>query len=598
MLSGKYVRNSFQYDLDFVEDKSVSDFFRSDYMSIGKPYGYIPEAKRLRRKSSVTYSDAFVIDSDRLNLSSFNLSLANWSDLDISHGGIDRLIPRGDALTVLQESKASQLPIGRNLIEYASGDTGVTVSKNVLGVPSYYAGDFGTAGNPESAVERFGVVYYADSKAGKVIRLSADGITPISEKGMDSFFQDSFKRILESSSNIKIIGGFDPDNGEYILTVEPNYLSSVTIGSDVYEVSVDSEDNVIANQINYTSSTIIWNSLGSLWNVYCGNWEDAGNGVIFIDQLNTGGGIFIDDELAGSSATITIVITDSSYSFIAIGQINLSTNVITFPSTTCGQETITVGTSEQENSGFTIAYKHKEGVWGSKYSFKPTNYVNINNKLYSFNNNNSGLMWKHNVNETRNNFYGTQYESIIESVSNYNPSMVKVFEALGIEGSGTWSGLLTNLTQSTTLGATDFDTREGNRYAMIPRDTLVSTGHQIYLGKVESISGDKITFTTPVNTLPFVIGDDLYTAVGSTLTDTTINITGITDKKTIQCSSTVVNTSVGDNIFVQHNSRVDGDPMRDVFLKIKLTSSDTTPFEVHALSLSYDRSRLHNDRVN
>ena len=91
---------------------------------------------------------------------------------------------------------------------------------------------------------------------------------------------------------------------------------------------------------------------------------------------------------------------------------------------------------------------------------------------------------------------------------------------------------------------------------------------------------------------------DLYTAVGSTLTDTTINITGITDKKTIQCSSTVVNTSVGDNIFVQHNSRVDGDPMRDVFLKIKLTSSDTTPFEVHALSLSYDRSRLHNDRVN
>ena len=590
--------NTYNAIIDYIEDYSVSDFFDSKSSSIGKPFAHIPDAKTIKRKSSITYSDAFVIDSDRLNLSSFNLSLANWSDLDISYGSIDRLIPRGDALTVLQESKASQLPIGRNLIEYASGDAGVTVSKNVLGIPSYYAGDFGTSGNPESAVERFGVVYYADSKAGKVIRLSADGITPISEKGMDSFFQDSFKRILESSSNIKIIGGFDPDNGEYILTVEPNYLSSVTIGSDVYEVSVDSEDNVIANQINYTSSTIIWNSLGSLWNVYCGNWEDAGNGVIFIDQLNTGGGIFIDDELAGSSATITIVITDSSYSFIAIGQINLSTNVITFPSTTCGEETITVGTSEQENSGFTIAYKHKEGVWGSKYSFKPTNYVNINNELYSFNNNDSGLMWKHNVNETRNNFYGTQYESIIESVSNYNPSMVKVFEALGIEGSGTWSGLLTNLTQSTTLGATDFDTREGNRYAMIPRDTLVSTGHQIYLGKVESISGDKITFTTPVNTLPFVIGDDLYTAVGSTLTDTTINITGITDKKTIQCSSTVVNTSVGDNIFVQHNSRVDGDPMRDVFLKIKLTSSDTTPFEVHALSLSYDRSRLHNDRVN
>ena len=598
MLSGKYVRNSFQYDLDFIEDKSVSDFFKSDYTSIGKPYGYIPEAKRLRRKSSITYSDAFVIDSDRLNLSSFNLSLANWSDLDISHGGIDRLISRGDALTVLQESKASQLPLGRNLIEYASGDTGVTVSKNVLGIPSYYAGDFGTSGNPESVVERFGVVYYADVKAGKVIRLSADGITPISEKGLDSFFQDSFKRILESSSNVKIIGGFDPDNDEYILTAEPNYLSSVTIGSDVYEVSMDSSDNVIANYINYTSSTIIWNSVGSLWNSYCGDWQDAGNGVIFVDQLNTGGGIFIDDELSGSPANINVIITDSTYSFSALGQINLSTNIITFPSTTCSGETITTGTSEQENSGFTISYKHKEGVWGSKYSFKPTSYVNINNDLYSFFDANNGLMWRHNVNETRNNFYGTQYNSMLESVSNYNPSMVKVFEALGIEGSGNWSGLLTNLTQSTTLNTTDFDVREGNSYAMIPRDTLVSTGHQIYIGKVDSISGDTVTFTTPINTLPFVVGDDLYTAVGSVLTDTTMNIVNIAGRKSIQCSSTVANISVGDNIFVQHNSRVDGDPMRDVFLKIKLTSSDTTPFEVHALSLSYDRSRLHNDRVN
>ena len=598
MLSGKYVRNSFQYDLDFVEDKSVSDFFRSDYMSIGKPYGYIPEAKRLRRKSSITYSDAFVIDSDRLNLSSFNLSLANWSDLDIAYGGIDRLIARGDALTVLQESKASQLPLGRNLIEYASGDAGVTVSRNVLGVPSYYAGDFGTSGNPESAVERFGVVYYADAKAGKVIRLSADGITPISEKGMDSFFQDSFKHILESSSNVKIIGGFDPDNDEYILTVEPNYLSSVTIGSDVYEVPMDSADNVIANFISYTNSTIIWNSVGSLWNVYCGNWEDAGNGVIFVDQLNTGGGIFIDDELAGSPATITVVITDSSYSFSAVGQINLSTNIITFPSTTCGGDTITVGTSEQENSGFTIAYKHKEGVWASKYSFKPTNYVNINNDIYSFFDAPTGLMWKHNTSETRNNFYGVQNESLIESVSNYNPSMVKVFEAIGIEGNGTWSGLLTNATQSTTLSTTDFDTREGNRYAMIPRDTLISTGHQIYLGQVESISGNTITFTTPVNNIPFVLGDDLYIASGATLTDTSIDISGLTNRKTIQCSSNIVGINVGDNIFTQHDSRVDGDAMRDVFLKIKLTSSDTTPFEVHALSVSYDRSRLHNDRVN
>jgi len=361
---------------------------------------------------------------------------------------------------------------------------------------------------------------------------------------------------------------------------------------------MDNADNVIAGSIVYASTTTIWNTLGSFWNTYCGDWQDAGNGVIFIDQISMPQGVLVDEEYFGFTGSINVMLTDSTYSFSAVAQINLSTNVITFPATTCEGDSISSGTGEEANSGFTIAYKHKEGVWGSKYSFKPTSYVNINNELYSFFDTPSGLMWRHSSNETRNNFYGTQYSSMFESVSNFNPSMIKVYEAIGIEGNGNWSAVLSNLTQSTTIDTTDFDEREGHRYAMIPRDTLVSTGHQIYLGKVASISGDTVTFTTPINRLPFVVGDSLKTASGAVLTDTTMDVAGITDRKTIQCNTTVANISVGDDIFVEHNSRVDGDPMRDVFLKVKLTSTDTSAFEVHALSLSYDRSRLHNERVN
>ena len=77
-----------------------------------------------------------------------------------------------------------------------------------------------------------------------------------------------------------------------------------------------------------------------------------------------------------------------------------------------------------------------------------------------------------------------------------------------------------------------------------------------------------------------------------------MEISGIDGRKTIQCTTNISNISAGDNVFVEHAARVDGDPMRDVFLKIKIESSDTTPFEVHALSTHFDRSRLHNDRVN
>ena len=382
------------------------------------------------------------------------------------------------------------------------------------------------------------------------------------------------------------------------MSVEPVYNASLEISSDVNQIPVDATGEFTVNGITFTSSTVLWNIWGNLWNTYCGNWEDVGNGVVYVDSVFNPLSILVDSSYLGSTGTINILVTDSSYSFSAIATLNLSTGEITMPSTTCEGDAITIGSAVTKEAGFTIAYKHRAGVWGSKYSFVPTMYADINNELYSFFDASSGLMWKHNVNTTRNNFYGTQYDSMIEVVSNRNPSMIKVFESLAVEGNGTWSSILKTSDQRTTIGTSDFDVREGHRYAMIPRDTEVSTGHQIYLGKVDSVTSDKVTFTTPINRLPFVVGDVLKTASGSTLTGTGMEISSITDRKTIQCTTAVSNISAGDNVFVEHSSRIDGDPMRDVFLKIQITSSDTSAFEVHALSLSFDRSMLHNDRVN
>ena len=112
-----------------------------------------------------------------------------------------------------------------------------------------------------------------------------------------------------------------------------------------------------------------------------------------------------------------------------------------------------------------------------------------------------------------------------------------------------------------------------------------------------SVTGNNIKFTTPVNRLPFVVGDTLKTASGSTITSLGVDISSLVDRKTIECTSAPT-VNAGDHVLVEHSASVDGDPMRDVFLKIKMESSDTSPFEVHALSVSYDRSMLHNDRVN
>ena len=597
-LDERFENNVYAYDIDFVEDYSVSDFFSSKAISRGKPYAYIPESRTVRRKSSITYSDTYVLDSDRLGLSSFNASFANWSDLDIANGGIDKLISRGDAITVLQESKISQVPVGRNLIEYTNGDSGVSVSKNVLGTPSYYAGDFGSSGNPESVVKRFGVVYFTDLNSRKVIRLSADGITPISDKGMDSFFQSFFEDLDKNVSTPKIVGGFDPDNGEYLLTVEDFSQSTIVIQSSdpeleptEYEVEINDDSEYEVSPI-YTSSTILWNEINANWNNICLDWNDLGDGILYLDTST----LYLDSILSGSTGSITILVTDSSWSFVAAATFQFGTNVITMPQQTCDGRNITTNFGGAEHDGLTIGYKHKEGVWSSKYSFQPTNYANIGNALYGFFHNENGTAWKHNVNETRNNFYGIQYGSMFEIVSNRNPSMIKTYKALGIEGGGNWEAVISTSSQETFVN--DFEQKEGHQYGMIPRDVFNSTSHKIYLGKVDSVNNNDITFTTNINRLPFTVGDFVKIADGQNLDSTGLSITSIADRKTLTLSSNTASFNVGDDVFVERLSLVDGDPIRDVYASIKMNSSDTEGFELHALSVVFDRSRLHNDRVN
>jgi len=379
------------------------------------------------------------------------------------------------------------------------------------------------------------------------------------------------------------------------VTVEDFSASTITVQSSdpqleptVYEIEVN-EDSEYEPTPVYTSTQIVWNTIPFNWNSICQDWDDVGNGY-----LELGGVFYLDSAFQGSTGVITILVTDAANSFVAVAQYNLGTGVVTMPPQTCGGRNISTKFGGAESSGGTISYKHSDGVWSSKYSFLPSNYVSIGNYMYSFYQNDNGLVWRHNANDTRGLIYGVQEKSMFEVVSNFNPSMVKSYQALAVEGGGNWTAKIENSTQETFVS--EFDEREGHRYAMIPRDTAGSKGHQILVGTVASISNNDITFTTPVNRLPFVIGDQLKIGNGTNLDTTGVSILSVIDRRTLRCSGN--NVSVGDKVFVEHNSIVDGDVIRDVYASIKLESTDSEPFEVHAVSVHFDRSRLHNDRVN
>jgi hypothetical protein len=79
----------------------------------------------------------------------------------------------------------------------------------------------------------------------------------------------------------------------------------------------------------------------------------------------------------------------------------------------------------------TATFKEDVNGWSSRKSFIQENGLSLNNIYYTFK---DGELWSHD-NETRNNFYGTQYESSVKFIFNDAPGSVKSFKTINYEGS-------------------------------------------------------------------------------------------------------------------------------------------------------------------
>ena len=61
--------------------------------------------------------------------------------------------------------------------------------------------------------------------------------------------------------------------------------------------------------------------------------------------------------------------------------------------------------------------------------------LGMNNYFYTFK---GGNVYQHNANETRNNYYGIQYNSQITSVFNEAPLQNKIFKTFNLESDNAW----------------------------------------------------------------------------------------------------------------------------------------------------------------
>lgn len=126
------------------------------------------------------------------------------------------------------------------------------------------------------------------------------------------------------------------------------------------------------------------------------------------------------------------------------------------------------------DTDYTLTYSESSQGFPSFYSYYPDWMIGMNNYFYSFK---GGNLYRHNTNETRNEFYGQLGASSITTVFNKQPLENKLFKTIAIEGTDAWiAQLSTDVgSQSGVIISTDFEEKEGNYFAYIRNEGVDAT---------------------------------------------------------------------------------------------------------------------------
>jgi hypothetical protein len=230
-----------------VESNRIRDDFNAATIAKGvKASSIIDEPYAAeRRGSGFIFSQIFNSTSGINRLNQFIQAEAITKDLNPVHGTIQKLHARDTDLITLCEDKCFRILANKDALFNADGNSQLTGNKAVLGQSVPYAGNYGISKNPESFASHAFRAYFSDKNRGAVIRLSRDGITVISEKGMEDFFADN------TYTSTKIIGSYDEDKDLYNITLNKlsNDWEKILSQDKEYNLTVECDSQTEPNSV-------------------------------------------------------------------------------------------------------------------------------------------------------------------------------------------------------------------------------------------------------------------------------------------------------------------------------------------------------------
>ena len=228
-----------------VLDRSMSDKFPSKIDGNGRPFVQDPYAKQNYFPTLVRYSLEYQAGTSINQTNRFYS--ANFDEYDREKGDIQRLKTRGRQLRVFQNRACGVVPVLQSLVQTADGNGVLSQSAEIINRIQYYLGEYGVGTQFCSIASSGQADYFSDPVRGVQVRLSADGITPISElyKG-HIYFNPLLVKYNKERTNItgfgkaKILGFYDQYNEQFVTCMQessgtaPDKTVSKTFGFDEF----------------------------------------------------------------------------------------------------------------------------------------------------------------------------------------------------------------------------------------------------------------------------------------------------------------------------------------------------------------------------
>ena len=241
----------------------------------------------------------------------------------------------------------------------------------------------------------------------------------------------------------------------------------------------------------------------------------------------------------------------------------------------------------------TITYSTLSSGWTSRWSFIPDWMLGMNNTFYTWK---GGNLYKHDSNQTRNNFYGDSYMSSITTVLNEDPATIKVFKTLSLDSDHAWSATMFTDLENGIIENTYFKEKEGQWYAYIRRpddgsyDTKSLSTQGV--GPLASFSGLTFGFDFSIAT-KVNVNDKVYVVTPTNTLDYKGDVDSVTDVSFTISSLTGSSPTTSDVIVVIKNNMAESYGLRGYYMNVELTikpSYSEEELELFAISSSVFKS--------